>query len=132
MGLAGCPVVRTNAQLVQAIATRAEAWGARQGIPNAGSGPVQGTLKHGYSQRLLDRYQSMYGNRGLQTEVSYLNGQAVPYGTKGSVRLDVYEPSTGSVWDYKFTQSPSLSASRVQRIISNGPAGINSVDAIGP
>ncbi|MES2506455.1 MAG: RHS repeat-associated core domain-containing protein [Verrucomicrobiota bacterium] len=123
---------RTNAQLVQDIATRAEAWGTRQGIPAAGSGPVQGTLKHGYAERLLDRYQSLYGSRGLQTEASYLNGQAVPYRTKGSVRLDVYEPSTGSVWDYKFTPTPSLPASRVQRIINNGPAGINSVDAVGP
>ncbi|MES2735661.1 MAG: RHS repeat-associated core domain-containing protein [Verrucomicrobiota bacterium] len=123
---------RTNAQLVQDIATRAEAWGTRQGIPAAGSGPVQGTLKHGYAERLLDRYQSLYGSRGLQTEASYLNGQAVPYRTKGSVRLDVYEPSTGSVWDYKFTPNPSLPASRVQRIINNGPAGINSVDAVGP
>jgi RHS repeat-associated protein len=123
---------RTNGQLVQEIATRAEAWGARQGIPAAGSGPVQGTLKHGYAQRLLDRYQSMYGSRGLQTEVSYLNGQAVPYGTKGSVRLDVYEPSTGSIWDYKFTPNPTLPASRVQRIINQGPSGINSVDAVGP
>ena len=122
----------TNNQLVQEVATRAEAWGARQGIPAAGSGPVQGTVKHGYAQRLLDRYQSMYGGQGLQTEASYLNGQAVPYGTKGSVRLDVHDPSTGSVWDYKFTRTPSLPASRVQRIINNGPAGINSVDAIGP
>jgi RHS repeat-associated protein len=125
-------VGRSNAQLVQQVAIRTEAWGARQGIPAAGSGPVQGTLKHGYAQRLLDRYQSMYGSRGLQTEVSYLNGKAVPYGTRGSVRLDVYEPSTGRVWDYKFTTNPSLSGSRVQRIINNGPAGINTVDAIGP
>jgi len=123
---------RTNAQLVQDVATRAEAWGTRQGIPAAGSGPVQGTLKHGYAERLMDRYQSMYGSRGLQTEASYLNGQAVPYGTKGSVRLDVFEPSTGSIWDYKFTPNPSLPGSRVQRIINNGPAGINSVDAVGP
>jgi RHS repeat-associated protein len=127
-GLAG----RSNAQLVQEIATRAEIWGVRQGVPVAGSGPVQGTLKHSYAQRLLERYQSIYGNRGLQTEASYLKGQAVPYGTKGGVRLDVLEPSTGCVWDYKFTQNPSLPASRIQRIINNGPVGISSVEAVGP
>lgn len=121
-----------NSQLVQEVATRSEAWGSRRGIPAAGNGPVQGSLKHGYAQRLLDRYQLMYGNRGLQTEISYLKGQRVPYGTKGSVRLDVYEQSTGIVWDYKFTPNPSLPASRVQRIINNGPVGINSVNAVGP
>jgi RHS repeat-associated protein len=124
-------VGRTNAELVQEVATRAEAWGARQGLPAAGSGPVQGTLKHGYAKQLLDRYQSMYGDRGLKTEVSFKNGQRVSYGTKGSVRLDVHEPSTGTVWDYKFTQNPSISSSRVQSIKNHVP-GTTTVNAVGP
>jgi hypothetical protein len=106
----------TNGQLVQEIATRAESWGTGQGLPAAGGGPLQGTLKHDYAARLLDLYQSMYGSRGLETEVSFLNGGAVPYGTAGSVRLNVFEVATGTAWDYKFTLNPILSASRVQRI----------------
>ena len=117
-------------QLVQEIATRAEAWGTRQGLPAAGGGPRQGTLKHDYAARLLDRYQSMYGSRGLETEISFLNGGAVNYGTRGSVRLDVFESATGTAWDYKFILNRSLSASRLQRILNNAP--VNNVIPVGP
>ncbi|GAA5130436.1 RHS repeat-associated core domain-containing protein [Luteolibacter yonseiensis] len=130
VGNAASTAGRTNAELVQDIATRAEAWGQRQGLHAAGGGPVQGTLKHNYAARLLDRYQSMYGSRGLQTEVSFLNGNAVNYGTAGSVRLDVFEAATSTAWDYKFTLHPTLSPSRVQRIIDNSP--VNTVIPVGP
>jgi hypothetical protein len=82
---------RSNGQLVQDIATRAEAWGTRRGLSTKGS--VEGTLKHGYADRLLTRYQEMYGSRGLSTEVRYANGvpwrEGVPL--RGTVRLDVVE-----------------------------------------
>ena len=74
----------------------------------------------------------MYGNRGLQTEVSYLNGRVVPYGTKGSVRLDVFDSVNRTVWDYKFALNPSLTPNRIRQIIANGPPGIRSVIAVGP
>ncbi|WP_433958703.1 RHS repeat-associated core domain-containing protein [Cytobacillus horneckiae] len=70
----------TNEQLVQEIATRAEK-------KIGGAGSVAGTKKHTYAKDLLDRYQSIYGDRGLKTETSWLNNQQVPYGTKGSARL---------------------------------------------
>ena len=97
--------VRTNAQLIQDVATRADQWGTRQGLASTGS--VPGTLKHGYADRLLTRYQQMYGDRGLSTEVRYLNGRVWQPGmpTKGSILLDVVEgPVTAptQVFDYKF------------------------------
>jgi RHS repeat-associated protein len=122
----------SNAALVQEIASRAEAWGARQGLPPAGSGPLQGTLKHDYAARLLERYQSIFGNRGLLTERSWSNRLFAKYGTKGSVRLDVFDINTGVVYDYKFTLRPWLSRSRIQKILSNGPPGITNVVPVGP
>ena len=54
---------RTNGQLVQDIGTRADAWATRKGL--TGTPQQLGTAKHGYAQRLLNRYQGMYGDRGL-------------------------------------------------------------------
>ena len=58
---------RSNAQLVQNICNSAEAWGTRQGL---GNGPVAGTLKHGYADRLLTRYQEMFGSPRLENRGS--------------------------------------------------------------
>jgi hypothetical protein len=115
----------TNRQLLDAIAQRAE---RHVGQP----GRVAGIHKHTYAKRLLDRYQGRYGNRGLETEVSFLNNARVPYGTRGSVRLDVLDSGNGIVYDYKFVLNPpGLTQSQVNRITSNVP-GINSVIEINP
>ncbi|MGO1069770.1 RHS repeat-associated core domain-containing protein [Lysobacter sp. CA199] len=130
-----CPArnSRSNDQLVREIARRAEAWGNRQGLPPSGGGSGQGTRKHKYAQDLLQRYQEITGgNRNLLPEASFKNGRPENYGTRGSVRLDVYDPVTGRVWDYKFTPNPSLPPSRVQQIITHGPPGINQVDIVKP
>jgi hypothetical protein len=85
-------------------------------------GRLAGIDKHAYAARLLNRYQSMFGYRGLETEVSYLNGLRVPYGTAGSVRLDVLEAASRSAYDYKFVLSPpGLRAGQVTRILQNAP-----------
>lgn len=66
--------VRTNAQLVDDIGTRAGQWArrSRQQTTLAGrSAREVGTLQHSYAKRLLDRYQRIYGNRGLSAEVRY-------------------------------------------------------------
>lgn len=91
----------SNADLVQAIATRAQ---ARLG----GSGAVSGTAKHAYADMLMTRYQGIYGSRGLVTEQSYLAGVPVPRGTAGSARPDVFDPASGIVYDYKFVKNPGL------------------------
>ena len=125
---------RTNAQLVQEIATRSEAWGVRQGL---GNGPVAGTLKHGYADRLLTRYQSMFGDRGLSTEVRYLNGVEWQPGMplRGSIHLDVVEGSLNNptwVWDYKFGGA-QLTPARINQIRTGAGLGPNvPVDAVRP
>ena len=119
--------VRTTAQLVQDIATRAEAWGIRTGL--APNGPVSGTLKHGYADRLLTRYQRIFGDRGLSTEVRYLNGTVWRPGMplKGTVRLDVVEgplASPSAVFDYKFGAA-QLTPTRIGQIRAGARLGPN-------
>jgi hypothetical protein len=105
------PTARTNAELVQDIATRAEA-------KIGGTGRFAGTDKHVYAKKLLDRYQDIFGQRGLQTELSVIGGREVPYGTAGSVRLDVLEGNVANpnaIYDYKFGAS-GLSNGRINQI----------------
>jgi hypothetical protein len=114
---------RTNAELVQQIATRAQNWGTRKGL---GEGGTAGCLKHGYAKRRLDRYQRRYGDRGLRTETSWINHGPAKYGKKGSTRLDVWEPGTGRVYDYKFGDA-NMSTKQLQKIMSHGPFEIKHV-----
>jgi hypothetical protein len=116
----------TNGDLVQSIATRADNWGIRNGM---GNGPIVGTAKHGYAERLLTRYQDIFGSRGLSAEARYVNGNPWRNGDplSGSIRLDVVEgPLTRRtfVWDYKFGQA-TLSPSRVTQIQNGIPNGAN-------
>ena len=70
-------VARTNAQLVDDIGTRAGQWArrSRQQTALADASPqTVGIKQHGYAKDLLDRYQRAYGQRGLSTEVRYLDG----------------------------------------------------------
>ena len=57
---------------------------------------MKGSLKHQYAKKLLDRYQKMFGDRGLETEFPFNNGP----GNRGF--LDVVKHSTMQIWDYKF------------------------------
>jgi RHS repeat-associated protein len=105
----------TNQELLQAIATRAELHVGRPGA-------VPGTLKHTYAETLLNRYQNIYGYRGLDTEVSYLGGSRVPHGTPGSARLDVEDTVSNLAYDYKFVQHPpGLTRSQVDHIVTEAP-----------
>lgn len=105
------PVVRTNAELVQEVGNRA----MRQSFE--GSARVQGTLRHSYADRLLTRYQRMYGDRGLSTEVRYMGG--VPgQGGRGSIRLDVVDGplrNPNAIYDFKFGAA-GLTPSRINQI----------------
>lgn len=124
-GLGASPYATTG-DLVQSIATRADNWGIRNGL---GNGPVAGTLKHGYAEEVLTRYQRMFGDRGLTAEARYAGGAPWQPGmtTTGSIRLDVVEgPLTNptQVWDYKFGQA-TLSPSRITQIQNGIPNGAN-------
>ncbi len=123
---------RTNGELVQEIARRAEVWGTRKGLPSAGGGPIQGTLKHNYAKRLLDKYQSRFGSRGLETEGSYKFNEATRYGEKGGVRFDVYDKTTGRIYDYKFTRHPYSNPAREKHLLNHAPYGAKDVEFIGP
>ena len=109
---------KTNGQLVDDIATRAKRWVERR-YPT-GTPTDKGTRGHKYAKDLLDRYQEMFGDRGLKTEASFIRGQQVPYGTNGSTRLDVLDISARIVWDYKFGGTP-ITKRQIQRILQNGP-----------
>lgn len=94
---------------------------------------MAGTKKHAYAKKLVDRYQKVYGDRGLRTETSWIDGEFVSYGKKGSTRIDIYDDLTKQAYDYKFTINPGkgLSQNQVNRIMRHGP-GINSVREINP
>jgi hypothetical protein len=118
--------VRSNAELVQEIAIRAEAWGTAQGL---GKGSVAGIKKHGYADRLLTRYQRLFGDRGLSTKVRYINGRPWQPGDplRGSIRLDVVQGPINSptvVWDYKFGDAV-LTPGRINRIRTGAGLGPN-------
>ena len=86
-----------------------------------GRGPVYGTKVHS----AFEREVNALGKNDVHTEVSYLNGQIVPYGTKGSVRLDVVNGpvnSPNAVYDLK-TGSATLTPARIQQIQSHLPGG---------
>lgn len=76
-------------------------------------------MKHSNSKQLVDGSSL----KNVRTEVSYLNGIEVPYGTKGSVRLDAVLYSKNKivgVWDLK-TGNAGLSQRRINQILSHLP-----------
>jgi hypothetical protein len=71
----------------------------------------------------------MFGDRGLSTEVRYLNTRVWESGMplKGTVRLDVVEgplTSPTAVFDYKFGGA-TLSPARISRIRAGAGLGPN-------
>ena len=81
----------------------------------SGNGPVAGTNKHTVFKNEVNNL----GNSSLKTEVSYLNGQEVPYGTKGSIRFDVLQFDVSDIpvaaWDFK-TGTATLTVSRINQM----------------
>jgi hypothetical protein len=123
--------VRTNAQLVDDVGTRAGEWAqrTRQQTTLANASPrTVGIKQHTYAKNVLDRYQRMFGNRNLVTEQSFIKGNSVRYGAQGSTRIDVLDTITGAAWDYKFGTTP-MRQSQIQKIFQNGP-GVTSVTPI--
>jgi hypothetical protein len=101
----------------------------RKGI--TGTAQEIGTAKHVYARDLLERYQDIFGQRGLRTEMRYVNqglwraGASMP--TRGSVVLDVVEgPLTAPtlIYDYKFGAA-GLSSGRINEI--RGVTGFQNV-----
>jgi hypothetical protein len=69
---------------------------AAQKAENAigGVGAIAGTAKHKYATALIDRYQSIYGSVGLETNV-YFNHAGKGY-------LDALSTTTSTIYDFKF------------------------------
>jgi RHS repeat-associated protein len=91
----------------------------------AGSGSVYGTKVHAQFKDILDAL----GRGDLHTEVSYLGGREVAYGTKGSVRLDVVVGSKDkplAIYDLK-TGSAKLTASRIAQIRQHLPPNYRNI-----
>jgi hypothetical protein len=59
----------------------------------------------------------------LVSEESYLNKGPASYGDAGSSRPDVFNPSTGQLFDYKFVKNPGkgLRQPQMTRNLKNVP-----------
>ena len=80
-----------------------------------GIGPVAGTQRH----TVFAAEVNALANKNLVTEISYKNGEIVPYGTKGSIRFDVLQYNQKGVpiaaWDFK-TGSATLTTTRIEQM----------------
>lgn len=87
------------------------------------TGGVRGTRGHNLAERYARRVDPV-NSRGLEYEISWLNGQPVPRGTPGSSRPDVRDPATGTIYDYKFGSGglPSGRRTRQLNYVPNSPA----------
>lgn len=81
----------------------------------SGFGHVAGTKKHAVFAAEVNALQ----NKTLATEVSYLNGEIVPYGTRGSIRFDVLQYNQNGIpiaaWDFK-TGTVTLTTARIEQM----------------
>ena len=62
---------------------------------------------HKFAEKMLNKFQGLFGNRGLSTEVRYNNQRVWQSGDplNGSVKLDVVEGNVRNptnIYDYKF------------------------------
>ncbi|WP_428264119.1 hypothetical protein [Haliangium sp.] len=93
-----------------------------------GRGHVHGTRVHTAFKAEADAL----GKSNLRTEVSYLYGIRVPYGRKGSVRLDVVEGSVEApvaVFDLK-TGGARLTSARIKQIRRHLPKGSQDIPIV--
>ena len=87
-----------------------------------GKGPVYGTKLH-------TEFGNINKAKGLVKEQSYLNGEPVKYGTKGSIRVDAIKDTAenpGAVGDLK--PAGTLTQQRIDEIRSHLPVGSQDID----
>ncbi len=106
----------SEVQLVTRVVQKAEA-------VVAGTEGFAGIAKHTYANNLLNRYQSIYGNRGLQTNV-YFNGR------HGRGFLDVLDNTNGVIYDFKFGR-PFMRTSQFNKYSEHWRLPVNIVDGAG-
>lgn len=99
----------SNFQLVAKAAEKAE-----RAI--GGIGRFAGTEKHIYSFKLLERYQKIYGNRGLRTNVYFNNEGLLGPNNKGF--LDVWDQTNNIIYDFKFGKT-GMSKNQYEKYFRN-------------
>jgi hypothetical protein len=90
-------------------------------IPPGTSARVAGTRIHTTFKHLVDHL----GRPDLFTEVTYLHGRRVPYGTRGAIRADIVEGTImhpRAIYDLK-TGAEGLTPARIRQIRSHLPGG---------
>ncbi|WP_158642992.1 DUF6443 domain-containing protein [Mucilaginibacter ginsenosidivorax] len=85
----------TNDQLVKRAAEFADEFVTKAKNPGA-----LGTAKHEAATKLLERYQNIYGDRGLTFKEYFNNEQSLGIGNKGF--LDVVDHASQKIYDFKF------------------------------
>ena len=98
----------TNEQIVMKAADK-----ANKAIP--GIGHVAGTKKHTYAENLIERYQKIYGDRGLKTNEYFNNGP----GNRGF--LDVHDIQNKIIYDFKFGKNPKMGQPQIDKYMRNFP-----------
>jgi hypothetical protein len=99
---------------LKALGTVMDALSDAKRVLGAGRGAIFGTKVH----TVVERSLHAAGDKVVRAERSYLNGQVVPRGTKGSVRLDAVEgplDNPVAVFDLK-TGNAKLTADRITEI----------------
>jgi RHS repeat-associated protein len=82
-----------------------------------------------YGTRVHSEFASINRTKGISTEVSYMNGAVVPYGTKGSVRVDAAKGATNApeaIGDLK-CGGACLTQQRINDIRSHLPPGFQNI-----
>ena len=107
---AGTQIVKSlsNEEIVKKAAQK-----ANKAIP--GIGHVVGTKKHTYAEKLIERYQKMYGDRGLKTNEFFNNGT----GNRGF--LDVHDTKNNIIYDFKFGKNPKMGQPQINKYQRNFP-----------
>ncbi|MBL8122747.1 MAG: RHS repeat-associated core domain-containing protein [Blastocatellia bacterium] len=118
-----------NEEIIQRAANFADAKRMRNGFD---ADAVGGTKAHKYAETLINRYQRRFGDVGLETESSWLNGRTADYrGQKGSIRLDVLDLNSGNIYDFKFGKA-GLTERRIEQIRQKGPRNTRSIFEVRP
>ena len=112
-------VESTTENLMSAAGRAAKAVKAETGLSK---GSVYGTKVH-------TEFRNDVTAVGLRSEVSYLKGEEVDYGTPGSIRLDAVKGAKNkpeAIWDLK-TGGAKLTPERIRQIRSHLPEGYQDI-----
>jgi len=109
-----------------------EAANIAKGKITPGKGPVYGTKVHKEFENQINLLKQQGVN--VSSEVSYLNGKVVPYGTENSVRADVVVGDINSptaVYDLK-TGGATISTTQMNNYKANLPSSVKTIEQVKP